>query len=265
VTSGSAAASGALRGVTALVTGGGSGIGRAVVDAYLAAGARVVVIDRDAEAIGRLQRTLPASAAVAAAADVLETGRLAELLADVAADGFAINHVTTCAGIHDQHVALAELGAALPDAFAELFATNVLSVLSTVATAQPALTREHGSVTVTLSEAAYAPRGGGILYTASKWALRGVVERLARELAPEVRVNGVAPGGTAGTRLRGVRALGQHQRADQITGRAERIARSTLLQVLPGPQDHAGAYVYLASPVLARVVTGTVIRTDGGA
>ena len=49
-----------------------------------------------------------------------------------------------------------------------------------------------------------------------------------------------------------------------MAGRDERIRAGTLLQVLPVPEDHAGAYVFLASPAAARVITGTVITSDGG-
>lgn len=84
------------------------------------------------------------------------------------------------------------------------------------------------------------------------------------ELAPEVRVNGVAPGGTTATRFGGLTTLGQTQTADQVEGRDDRIAAGTLLGVVPRPEDHAGAYLYLADPHTSRVTTGIVINTDGG-
>jgi hypothetical protein len=58
--------------------------------------------------------------------------------------------------------------------------------------------------------------------------------------------------------------LGRTQTADEVVGRAARIAVKTLLGVTPQPGDHAAAYVYLADPVAARVTTGIVINTDGG-
>ena len=103
-----------------------------------------------------------------------------------------------------------------------------------------------------------------MLYGSSKWALRGVVDHLAAELAPEIRVNGVAPGGTGGTRFAGLSSIGQTVTADQVEGRDERIAAHNLLGITAMPQDHSGAYRFLADPVDARLVTGVVIRTDGG-
>src|SRR5690606_30391878 len=104
------------------------------------------------------------------------------------------------------------------------------------------------------------PEGGGVLYGSSKWALRGVVSHLARDLAPEVRVNAVAPGGTSATKLGGLTALGQDMTADRVAGRDERIRAGNPPQAV----THAGAYVYLADPVAARIVTGVVVNTDGG-
>ena len=123
---------------------------------------------------------------------------------------------------------------------------------------------EGASVTLTLSESAFHPVGGGVLYGSSKWALRGVVAHLSRDLAPRVRVNGVAPGGTSGTRFSAPAMLGQTLSADQVPGRDDRIKAGNALGVVPSPADHAGAYVYLADPAAARVVTGVVLNTDGG-
>ncbi|MEV8607286.1 SDR family oxidoreductase [Amycolatopsis sp. NPDC051373] len=131
--------------------------------------------------------------------------------------------------------------------------------------AWPALRDARGSVTLTLSKSAFHPVGGGVLYGSSKWALRGVVQHLSVDLAPAVRVNGVAPGGTSGTRFSGLTALGgAESTVERRAGRSERIAAGTLLKTTAAPEDHAGAFVYLADPVAARVVTGVVINTDGG-
>ena len=88
-----------------------------------------------------------------------------------------------------------------------------------------------------------------------QWALRGVLSHLAVDLAPDIRVNAVAPGGTTGTRFGGLAALDQTQTADRVDGRDERIAAGTLLRATPRPEDHAGAYVYLADREAARLTT----------
>ncbi|HZE34834.1 MAG TPA: SDR family oxidoreductase, partial [Actinoallomurus sp.] len=98
----------------------------------------------------------------------------------------------------------------------------------------------------------------------SKFAVRGLVTSLAHELAPHIRVNGVAPGGTLNTDLRGIPSLGQQtRRLDDTPGRAEDLAARTPLNVTLTGEDHAWSYVFLASP-RSRGITGDVVHPDGG-
>ena len=77
-------------------------------------------------------------------------------------------------------------------------------------------------------------------------------------------MNGVAPGGTVATDLRGARSLGLgHERLDDRPDRPEQLRARTPLQVALTPQDHAGAYVFLASD-RSRGMTGEILRSDGG-
>ena len=98
----------------------------------------------------------------------------------------------------------------------------------------------------------------------SKFAVRGLVMALANELAPRIRVNGVAPGGTVGTDLRGLDAASA-SRSDASTtapdagGADQPHAAGRRAQ----PADHAGSYVFLASD-RARGITGTFVHPDGG-
>ena len=147
----------------------------------------------------------------------------------------------------------------------EVWRVNVLSTLQAVQAATPALRSSSGSITLTLSESAFHPVGGGVLYGTSKWALRGAVQHLSARLAPTIRVNAVAPGGTSGTKFSGLRSLGTA--ANSVADRSDRdarIAAGTLLGLTPSPESHAGAYVFLADRQASGVVTGQVINTDGG-
>jgi 2,3-dihydroxy-2,3-dihydrophenylpropionate dehydrogenase len=253
---------GSLQGRTVLVTGAGSGIGRAVALAYLSHGARVTAIERSREHAEALAREggpgLRVVTGNATDPDVLEQAT------SMAAGTARLDNLTCCVGVFDDYARVSALSAEdLDAAWSESFRVNVLGTLQAVRAAVPRLTA-GGSITLTVSESAFHAVGGGVLYGSSKWALRGVVEHLAVELAPNIRVNGVAPGGTGGTRFAGLAALNQRRTADQVEGRDERIARGTLLGTTPRPEDHAPAYVYLADPEASRVVTGTVLRTDGG-
>lgn len=260
--------SGVLAGRRCLVTGGGSGIGRAVVDAYVAAGARVTVLERSVERCAELRRDHGA-AVTAVPGDATDVTTLSEAVAVAAAGGGVtedgLDHLTCCVGVFDYYASVREIGPRqLAAAAQEIWQTNVLSSLLAVNLAYPSLRSRRGSVTLTLSESAFRAAGGGVLYGSSKWALRGVVAHLASDLAPDVRVNGVAPGGTSGTRLGGLAALSQQITADGVPGRDDRIRASNPLHVVAQPSDHAGAYLYLADAAASRVCTGVVIRTDGG-
>lgn len=252
-----------LEGRVAYVTGGGSGIGRAVVDAYLHEGASVCVLEHDAakceELTGAGARVLAVQGDATAAADH-------ERAVAAALERFArLDVAATFVGIFDGYTALEDIPAERFDAaFEETFSLNVKSVLLAARAATPHLRATRGSLVVTASSSSFFPGRGGTLYVASKFALRGVVVQLAHELAPEVRVNGVAPGGTLGTDLRGLRSLDQFaQRLDDRPGREAALRERTPLSVALGPADHTGAYVYLASD-RAPGLTGEVLRSDGG-
>jgi NAD(P)-dependent dehydrogenase (short-subunit alcohol dehydrogenase family) len=252
-----------LEGAVALVTGGGSGIGRAVVDAYRAEGARVGVLELSPEKCAGL-RALGEDVVVVEGDATAASANREAVAATVERFG-RLDALATFVGIFDLYTPLAEL----PDerfdaAFAETFDVNVKSVLLAARAALPHLRAARGSIVVTLSSSSFYAGRGGPLYVASKFALRGVVRQLAHELAPEVRVNGVAPGGTIGTDLRGLRSLGQFETIlDARPGREERLRSRTPLRVALEPPDHAGAYVLLASD-RARGITGEVLRSDGG-
>jgi NAD(P)-dependent dehydrogenase (short-subunit alcohol dehydrogenase family) len=92
-----------------------------------------------------------------------------------------------------------------------------------------------------------------------------VVIALAHDLAPEVRVNGVAPGGTLNTDLRGLPSLGLSDRSlGDMPNRATEMAARVPLQVALSAEDMAWSYVFLASQ-RSRGITGTAVHPDGGA
>ena len=252
-----------LEGQRALVIGGGSGIGRAVVTAFLAEGARVAVLERDPAKVSALAAELPHVPVVAGDATVPADNRAA--VTETVGRFGALDVLVTCVGIFDFYRGLSDLGEDEIDAaFDEIFAVNVKSCLHAVKAALPELRRSRGSVILTESTSAYYPGRGGVLYVASKHAVRGLVTALAHELAPEVRVNAVAPGGTLHTDLRGLSALGlDGTRLNDVLGREAELAARVPLRIAMTGMDHAWSYVYLASR-RARGVTGDVAHSDGG-
>lgn len=252
-----------LDGKRALVVGAGSGIGRAVLEAFRSEGAQVAALELDQAKACRLAAELPGCVVSQGDATALADSRAAVRAAIDAFGGLDI--LVNCVGIFDFYRGLADIDDdQLDAAFDEIFTVNVKSQLVSVRAALPELRRARGSVVLTVSTSGFYPGRGGVLYVASKFAVRGCVIALAHELAPEVRVNGVAPGGTLGTELTGPRSLGLADHVlDTAPGREEDLRRRTPLQVALTGQDHAGSYVFLASD-RACGITGTVVHSDGG-
>jgi NAD(P)-dependent dehydrogenase (short-subunit alcohol dehydrogenase family) len=252
-----------LDGKRALVAGAGSGIGRAVLEAFQEEGAKIAAMELDNHKAERLAAELP-GCVVSPGDATASTDARAAVRKTVEAFG-GLDVLVNCVGIFDFYRGLADIpGDQLDAAFDEMFAVNVKSQLVMVQAALPELRTTSGSIVLTVSTSGFYPGRGGILYVASKFAVRGCVIALAHELAPDVRVNGVAPGGTLGTELTGPRSLGlDDQVLGTTAGREEDLRRRTPLQVALSGADHAGSYVFLASD-RARGITGTVVHSDGG-
>ena len=253
-----------LDGQVALVTGGGSGIGRAVVERYVEEGAKVAVMDRAADR-GEELRARFGDKVAAIAGDVSRLDDNKRAVAETIAAFGRLDIFIGNAGVLDGFIPLAEMAEErLAAACGELFAVNVTGCLLGAKAALAELDKSSGCMIFTASGAGFASAGGGVIYTASKHAVVGIVRQLAVELGPKIRVNGVAPGGTM-TDLRSVAALALDDRSQfSMPGAAERIAAGNPLRLALEPADLAGAYVFLASRANARGITGSVVSVDAG-
>lgn len=253
-----------LEGDVVLVTGGGSGMGRALVKRFVDEGARVGVLERSAEAAGSLRAEYGAKLEVVVG-DVTSYADNERAVQATAAKFGRLDCFVANAGVFDFFKPLAQFaGEQIGQAFDELMAVNVKGGLLGARAALPELIKSKGSVIFTISNAGFYPGGGGPIYTASKHALVGLVRQLAHELAPKVRVNGVAPGGMR-TNLSGLKATETAgQKLDDIPDFEQLIVGITPLRMAPTPADYCGPYVLLASRANASSMTGVVINTDGG-
>lgn len=252
-----------LDGTVALVTGGGSGLGRAIVERYVGEGARVGVLEIDEAKATELRGDLGDAVTVTigdatSLADnrraVEETGAIFGRL-----DVFVAN-----AAMWDYNASLDALPPEAVDAaFDEVFHLNVKAYLLGAKAAVDALRATRGSMILTVSNAGFWPGGGGPLYVASKHAVMGVVKQLAYELAPDVRVNGVAPGGMPSD-LRGPRALGMAELSWGALPVGRIVERLSPLERPIEAVDYTGHYVLLASRRDSLTVTGSVHNCDGG-
>jgi NAD(P)-dependent dehydrogenase (short-subunit alcohol dehydrogenase family) len=253
-----------LEGKRALIVGAGSGIGRAVLDAFRAEGAKVAALERDRGKCDRLRDELPDVPVIDGDAIKRETNERAVAAAVEAFGG--LDTLVNCVGVFDFYRGIGDIDAeALSSAFDEMFHTNVLSHLQSVKAALPALRAASGSsIVLCESTSSYHPGRGGVLYVSSKFAVRGLVATLAHELAPQIRVNGVAPGGTLNTDLRGLASLGLDDvRLDDTPDRGRDLAARTPLNVALTGADHAFSFVFLASD-RSRGITGETVHPDGG-
>jgi NAD(P)-dependent dehydrogenase (short-subunit alcohol dehydrogenase family) len=253
---------GALSNQVAVITGGASGIGLAVVQRFVAEGCRVGVADINAERLASLGRLGDRVIGIEADVSTIE-GNEAAVRATVQAFGHLDVFVGN-AGLFDGFAEFADLPIrTVHDGYHQIFDLNVRGLLLGARAALPHLVRTRGSMIFTLSNSSLYPDGGGVMYVASKHAALGVMRQLAHELAPTVRVNGIAAGATR-TPIRTAPVLSIADPDYRSTEIDRAIEAVTPLAIRADPADHAGAYVLLASRSDGRVITGAVIETDAG-
>lgn len=253
-------------GKTVVVTGASKGIGRAVAKRFVAEGANVVVnsrsLERATDAAEEIGEEGPGEA-IGLAADASVYTEV-ETMIEEAVDGFgSLDVLVGNAGIHDDSVALEDVPTEeLDESFHELFGINVKGYLNAAKASIPYLRESEGNVIFTASYASFNPGTGGIFYTPAKHAVVGVVRQLALELAPEIRVNGVAPNYVP-TDLEGMESLDQGTVLDDVKGAGERSLQERYELPILGPDGYGGYYVFLASEDSA-ASTGTVLSADCG-
>ena len=255
-----------LEGDVALITGAGSGLGRALVDRFVAEGANVVAVDRAPERLAKVEQA-HGSAVLGVTADVT-SGEANESAVAEGVDRFGrLDTFVGNAGIFDYGAGIVNTPmSGLDMTFDEIFAINVKAQLLGVKAAAEALLESSGSVLMTASMGSWHAGVGGVVYTASKHAVVGLVRQLAYELAPRVRVNGVAPGFMK-TDIRGPSSLGMQDTTTSSVPELdlEQIAAATTpLSFLARPEDYTGHFVQLASRANGATTTGVVIECDGG-
>nr|ART38942.1 H464 [uncultured bacterium] len=246
-----------------LITGGASGLGRALVDRFVAEGAKVAVLDKSVERLKQLESD-HGDHVVGSAGDVRSLEDQKQAASRCVAKFGKLDTLIANAGIWDYSTALVDLPeAGLDAAFDEVFHINVKGYIHAVKACLPALVASRGNVIFTISNAGFYPNGGGPLYTAAKHAVVGLVRELAFELAPYVRVNGVAPGGM-NTDLRGPSSLGMSGQSISSVPLADMLKSMLPIGRMPDIQEYTGAYVFFATRGDAAPATGALLNYDGG-
>jgi len=260
---------GALEGQVALVTGGSSGIGRAVVDRYIEEGARVGVVDIVKERLDELAAQY-GNKVVCIEGDVTQLEPNSRAVQQTVKAFGKLDVFVANAGVGDAFREIVDIPEAdLARVYADIFDVNVKAVIIGARVALAELLKTNGSIIVTLSNSSFYPDGGGVMYIASKHAALGVVRQLAHEFAPHVRVNAVSPGATKTDKLMPA-SLGLDEQGQRIrtqthpSNKDAAVEAVTPLKMHAYPAHHAGAYVLLASRRDNVAMTGTVIKSEAG-
>lgn len=243
--------SAALSGKAVLVTGGARRIGAAICRRLHAAGANVLVHYRnaseEAHALQRELNGLRAGSVVLTRADLLAPGALPQLVKDaVAAFGRMDGLVNNASSFYATPV-----GAIDEQAWDELMGANLKAPLFLSQAAAPELRKTQGVIVNIVDIHAELPMKNHVVYNVAKGGLLALTRSLARELGPQVRVNGVSPG----------TVLWPEDPAWQNDIERQRIVNQTLLKRTGEPEDIATAVEFLMT---APYVTGQILAVDGG-
>jgi 3-oxoacyl-[acyl-carrier protein] reductase len=247
-----------LKDRVALISGAGSGIGRATALVFAREGARVACADLDAAAAEKTAGDIvqAGGAAFAIGADVSLARDVAAMVNRAVAAWGRLDVLFNNAGIPQRPTPIESFDDVL---YERLMAVNVRGVYLGVKHAVPVMKQQGGGVIInTASTAAIRPRGGLNVYCATKGAVIALTSALALELAPfKIRVCAIAPVVTDTPMLRGFMAgpdSPETRKALEATVPLGRLAR---------PEDIAHGALFLASDEGA-MLTGSVLPVDGG-
>ena len=241
-------------GKVALVTGGGNGIGAATCRAFAAAGAGVVVLDRDAAAAERVAAEITGrnGRAEAYGLDVSDRDGFARLAAGITEAEGGIDILVNGAGVTVRRM----IGEMSAEDWDRVIAVNLTGAFNGIQAVLPHMRARGGGAIVNIASIAglRISFGGTANYSASKAGLLGLTRHAAYELAPDhIRVNAVCPGATA-TAFGGAMPTAE--------SKAERAAKIPLGRV-GLPEDTANACLFLASDE-AQYITAEAMNVSGG-
>lgn len=247
-----------LKGLIAIVTGGGSGFGEGICEAYAAQGAKVVVADINGEAAERVASALKSSGrdAIACSVDVSKTADMKNLVDATVRHYGRLDIMVNNAGMSHANQPMLNVS---EETFDRMFQVNVKSIYLSAMHCVPVFRRQGSGCFINVaSTAGVRPRPGLTWYNGSKGAVILFTKSMAVELAPEkIRVNAINPViGETGL-------LTTFMGAEDTPANRARFISTIPLGRLSRPADIANAAVFLAEPA-SEFITGVCMEIDGG-
>ena len=244
-----------LAGRNAVVTGGASGLGRAIAERLAASGAAVTVVDLE----HALHRVSDGQGSFACDLGAPDAGKR---LAGLAEELGRVDIVVANAGVVPPWKGMRELDA---DEWARVMAINVWGVAATIGAFADKLSRsDHASVIVMASINGFRAHPRQVLYSASKHAVIGVMRAAALDLGPDgIRVNALAPGAIATEALLGRVAERHAAGGPPPEAVLAALSAETALRRMASEDDVAGVAHFLASDASAGM-TGSVLPVEAG-
>lgn len=234
-----------------LVTGAGTGIGRAIAQAFLANGAKVVVSGRREEKLEETVRGFAADQVLVAPADVSKSDEVRSLIERTVSTFGRIDTIISNAG---QHLG-GDITEVADNDWHDLYATNVDALFHLLKFGLPELAKTNGSVTVVTSVSGIGGDWSQPAYNSTKYAINGLIQSVALDWGEKgVRINGIAP---AFTKTPMTADMADSE--EELEPFVDRLALGRVGE----PDDLAGIALFLSTKD-ARYITGQIIPVDGG-
>ncbi len=247
-----------MEGMAAIVTGGGTGIGAAVVRRLAERGVRCAINYASSRDAAEALAAEIGNGSIAVKADIADDGQCRGLAA-AALEAFGRIDLLVNNSGKTKFANHEDLEALSADDFLDIYRLNTVAPFQMIRACAPAMREGPASAVVNIaSVAGVFGNGSSVAYAASKGALATMTRSLARVLAPAIRVNAVAPGYV------GTGWFSERMTQEAFEAFEQFIASQTPMQMAAHAEDIAGPVVNLLDPA-SRVITGETVLLDAGA
>lgn len=245
-----------LNGKTALVTGGGSGLGLAAVELFAECGATVAISDVNEARINEQVERLSGMGhkVIAAPADLRDADAVQAMVDKAASEMGRLDYLLNVAGhsVTLEIIPPSDLEKQTEQLWSDIMSVNLMSVFRTAKAAAPYLKEAGGAIVSTSSMSGFRSGGSSSPYCVAKGAIVTLTKELARGLSPEVRVNAIAP-------------MYVHPDSTNFPLKWDTVFEDSKDLPIPRPgtgREYAQAMLFLAAG--ATYMTGETLHVDGG-